>query len=94
MPPVLGQIEAVLLAQELDLARIDLLARGQQLGDVALEVVARRQLDQGEDQHADQQQGRDHVEHALQHVAGQATAGQRGEHSARAGRCRHRASTK
>ena len=73
-------VEAVLLAQERDLLRIDRFALRLQLGDVALEVVARRQLDDDEHDDADRDQRRDHDQQAADDV---------GEHRGLRSRCRY-----
>ncbi len=57
-------IEAVLLAQERDLLVGDALAHRLDLGDVGGEVVARRKLDDDEDEDADSKQRPAHRDHA------------------------------
>ena len=64
-------VEPVLLAQERDLLRIDRFALRLQLGDVALEIVAGRQLDDGEDDDADRDQRRDHQQQRRLHDVAQ-----------------------
>ena len=70
LPPRL--VEAVELAQVLELVALDALALGLQLGHVAGQVVARRQLDDHERDQADRQHRRHHDQHAVYDVAKQA----------------------
>ena len=67
LPP--RPVEAVDLAQVLDLLALDALALGLQLGDVALEIVARRQLDDDEGDQADREQRRHHDQETMDDVA-------------------------
>jgi hypothetical protein len=67
LPP--GAVEAVDLAQVLDLLALDVLALGLQLGDVAGQVVAGRQLDDDEGDQADREQRRHHDQETMDHVA-------------------------
>ncbi len=62
-------VETVLRLEEGDLLQIDSLALALQFGDVGGEVIARRQLDDDEDDNADGDQGRDHDEQALHDIA-------------------------
>ena len=61
-------VQAVLPAQRLDLLQVDLLAVRLKLADVGLQVIARRQLDDQEDDGADGQQRRHHDQNAADRV--------------------------
>ena len=61
-------VEAVLLAQEIDLLERRLVALALQLGDLVGQKIARRQLDDGEGDEADHEQRRDHDQHAMDRV--------------------------
>lgn len=57
-------VEAILLPQRLNLLHVDAFALRPDLGDVALEIIARRQLDDGEDKRGNNEERRDHDRNA------------------------------
>ncbi|MNT38571.1 hypothetical protein D3C72_1747730 [compost metagenome] len=83
-------IEAIFLPQRFDLLHVDAFALRPDLCDIALEIVAGRQLDDGEDERRNDEQGRNHRRDTPENISQHVSLPVR---SRRCRVCRHRNST-